>query len=49
EAYPEIATLLEPIFAELDLATLQRLNGDVAVNGRDPRDVAADFLADLPE
>ncbi|MDN3520773.1 glycine betaine ABC transporter substrate-binding protein OsmF [Halomonas ramblicola] len=49
ETYPEIETLLEPIFAELDLATLQRLNGDVAVNGRDPRDVAADFLADLPE
>lgn len=47
EAYPEIESLLEPVFTALDLETLQRLNGEVAVNGIDPRQVAADFLADL--
>jgi osmoprotectant transport system substrate-binding protein len=49
EAYPEIEELLAPLFQALDLETLQRLNGDVAVNGLDPRNVAADFLADLAE
>ncbi|WP_290786264.1 ABC transporter substrate-binding protein [Halomonas sp.] len=47
EAYPEIDSLLGPLFEALDLATLQRLNGDVAVNGLDPRQVAADFLDGL--
>ncbi|TFH86813.1 ABC transporter substrate-binding protein [Billgrantia azerbaijanica] len=47
EAHPEIETLLEPVFRALDLETLQRLNGEVAVNGVDPRRVAAEFLADL--
>jgi len=47
EAYPEIESLLTPLFQALDLETLQRLNGDVAVNGRDPRQVAADFLDGL--
>ncbi len=47
EAYPEIDSLLGPLFEALDLATLQRLNGDVAVNGLDPRRVAADFLDGL--
>lgn len=49
EAHPEIETLLEPVFAALDLETLQRLNGDVAVNGLDPRRVAETFLADLED
>ena len=44
ETYPEIETLLTPVFQALDLETLQRLNGDVAVNGRAPAAVAADFL-----
>lgn len=47
EAYPEIESLLGPLFEALDLATLQRLNGDVAVNGLDSRRVAADFLDGL--
>ncbi|MDT0500445.1 MULTISPECIES: ABC transporter substrate-binding protein [unclassified Halomonas] len=49
EAWPEIDDLLAPLFAALDLDTLQRLNGDVAVNGRPPADVAADFLSQLEE
>ncbi|MFO8046041.1 MAG: ABC transporter substrate-binding protein [Halomonas sp.] len=47
DAYPEIESLLGPLFEALDLETLQRLNGDVAVNGLDPRQVAADFLDGL--
>ncbi|MGM0639759.1 MAG: glycine betaine ABC transporter substrate-binding protein, partial [Pseudomonadota bacterium] len=47
DAYPEIDSLLGPLFEALDLETLQRLNGDVAVNGLDPRQVAADFLDGL--
>ncbi|WP_299232483.1 ABC transporter substrate-binding protein [uncultured Halomonas sp.] len=49
EAWPEIDDLLASLFAALDLDTLQRLNGEVAVNGRSPADVAADFLAELKE
>ncbi|WP_027962869.1 glycine betaine ABC transporter substrate-binding protein OsmF [Halomonas halodenitrificans] len=48
-AWPEVEELLAPVFAALDLDTLQRLNGDVAVNGRPPADVAADFLSSLKE
>ncbi|PMR81392.1 ABC transporter substrate-binding protein [Halomonas urumqiensis] len=47
DEHPEIESLLEPVFKALDLETLQRLNGDVAVNGRDPREVASDFLDGL--
>lgn len=47
ERHPEIATLLEPVFQALDMETLQRLNGDVAVNGRAPDAVAAEFLDTL--
>jgi len=39
-AHPEIETLLEPVFSALDLETLQRLNGEVAVNGTS-RELAA--------
>ncbi|WP_302142751.1 glycine betaine ABC transporter substrate-binding protein OsmF [Halomonas alkalicola] len=49
ERHPEIESLLAPVFQALDLEVLQRLNGDVAVNGLDPRQVAADFLASLEE
>ncbi|RCV86712.1 glycine betaine ABC transporter substrate-binding protein OsmF [Billgrantia montanilacus] len=48
-AYPDIESVLEPVFKALDLETLQRLNGQVAVDGLDPRRVAEDFLADLAE
>ncbi|QEM81644.1 ABC transporter substrate-binding protein [Halomonas binhaiensis] len=49
EAHPEIADLLAPVFESLDLETLQRLNGEVAVNGLDPAKVAGDYLATLEE
>lgn len=49
EDNPEIETLLAPLFEALDRDTLQRLNGDVAVNGMDPAKVAADFLATLDD
>lgn len=49
EAYPEIESLLEPVFEALDLETLQRLNGEVAVNGADPARVAEDFLDTLAD
>lgn len=42
--YPQIETLLEPIFAKLDLATLQTLNGRVQVGGEAPAAVAKDWL-----
>ncbi|MFG6160340.1 ABC transporter substrate-binding protein [Halomonas sp. 1390] len=47
DAHPEIASLLEPVFQALDKETLQRLNGDVAVSGRAPDAVAAEFLDTL--
>jgi len=42
--YPEIATILAPVFEKLDLATLQSLNKQVAVDGKDTKVVAADWL-----
>lgn len=47
EAYPQIAGILQPIFAALDLQTLQRLNSEVAVQGAEPAQVAAAFLDSL--
>ncbi|SHL94877.1 glycine betaine ABC transporter substrate-binding protein OsmF [Vreelandella subglaciescola] len=47
EAYPEIETALETVFDTLDLATLQRLNADVAVNGRAADKVAGDYLSNM--
>lgn len=47
EAYPEIREVLEPIFESLDLETLQRLNGQVAVNGVPASKVARDYLDSL--
>ncbi|WP_435389796.1 glycine betaine ABC transporter substrate-binding protein OsmF [Halomonas sabkhae] len=49
DTYPEIESLLEPVFEALDRDTLQRLNGDVAVKGLAPADVAANFLESLSE
>ena len=43
--YPRIADLLAPVFARLDLATLQDLHGRVQVGGEPAAAVAADFLA----
>jgi len=44
EAYPEIADVLDPVFQGLTLEALQELNGKVAVDGMDPRQVARDYL-----
>ncbi len=49
DANPQIETLLGPLFEALDLETLQTLNGEVAVNGRPPREVASEFLDTLAE
>lgn len=42
--YPEIATILDPVFSGLTLESLQELNGKVAVDGADPKTVARDYL-----
>ena len=42
--YPRIQATLEPIFQSLDLATLQKLNSALAVEGRNATDVARDYL-----
>ena len=47
DTYPEIADSLNPLFAQLDLETLQALNARVAVEGQPARDVAADYLEQL--
>ncbi|QQR40020.1 glycine betaine ABC transporter substrate-binding protein OsmF [Devosia rhizoryzae] len=44
EQYPQIKDLLEPVFAKLDLATLQELNGRIQVNGEPAQAVAIDWL-----
>ena len=44
DEYPEIADLLGPVFKGLTLETLQDLNGKVAVDGQDPKTVAAQYL-----
>ena len=42
--YPEIETILAPVFGRLDLTTLQTLNKSIAVDGKDAKTVAADWL-----
>ena len=42
--YPQIAYLVKPVFAKLDLKTLQTLNGRVQVGGEAAAAVAADWL-----
>ncbi|PKQ37931.1 MAG: ABC transporter substrate-binding protein [Actinobacteria bacterium HGW-Actinobacteria-1] len=42
--YPEIASILDPVFSGLTLQALQELNGKVAVDGADPKTVARDYL-----
>ncbi len=44
-AHPEIAGMLDPAFRSLTLARLQKLNAAIAVEGRDARAVARDYLA----
>jgi osmoprotectant transport system substrate-binding protein len=45
--YPEVATVLNPIFAGLDLATLQELNGRIQVGGEPAASVAKDYLTKI--
>jgi len=42
--YPQIPSLLDPVFLSLDLKTLQRLNGQIVVEGRNPAKVAEAYL-----
>ncbi|WP_004580586.1 glycine betaine ABC transporter substrate-binding protein OsmF [Marinobacter nanhaiticus] len=49
ETYPKIPEILAPIFESLDLETLQRLNGLVAVQGVPVEKVARDYLDSLPQ
>lgn len=44
DEHPEIADVLNAVFRNLTLETLQGLNGKVAVEGMDPRQVARDYL-----
>lgn len=44
EAHPEIREILAPAFRNLDMETLQRLNGRIAVEGLDPAAVARTYL-----
>ena len=44
DKYPAIKDLLAPIFAKLDLTTLQTLNGRIQVGGEPAQAVAIDFL-----
>lgn len=43
-AYPNLGAILDPVFGELDEATLSELNGRVAVDGENPAAVAQEFL-----
>jgi osmoprotectant transport system substrate-binding protein len=42
--YPQIKDLLAPVFAKLDLVTLQTLNGQIQVEGKSAKDVAIAWL-----
>src|SRR6267143_89432 len=44
QQHPEIAELLDPVFATLTLETLQRLNAEIAVDGEDAAAVAVAYL-----
>ncbi len=44
DKYPEIGTILGPVFESLDLVTLQTLNRKIAVEGQNATDVARDYL-----
>lgn len=44
DQHPQIAALLDPVFASLTLETLQSLNERIAVEGEEGAKVAADYL-----
>ncbi|GHF95430.1 ABC transporter substrate-binding protein [Deinococcus piscis] len=45
DKFPQIADVMNPIFAQLDEKTLSDLNGRIAVNGEDAAKVAQDWLS----
>jgi len=48
ERHPEVADILNALSAHLDNQTMQMLNAQVDIDGRDPVLVARDFFATLP-
>lgn len=44
DKYPELKTILEPVFSALDLKALQSLNAQIAVDGVGPAEVARSWL-----
>lgn len=42
--YPQIEEALKPVFASLDTSTLQKLNAQIAIEGKDAKAVAAEYL-----
>lgn len=44
DQYPELATILDPVFESLDLETLRSLNAKIAFEGQAAADVARDYL-----
>jgi osmoprotectant transport system substrate-binding protein len=44
DEFPELASALNPVFEKLTLEVLQKLNGQVAVEGKDAKTVATDWL-----
>ena len=44
DRYPNIRSLLDPVFGSLSLETLQGLNAKIAVEGLDAKSVAAEYL-----
>jgi osmoprotectant transport system substrate-binding protein len=42
--YPEIETILDPVFKSLDLVTLQTLNAKIAIEGQPASEVAREYL-----
>jgi osmoprotectant transport system substrate-binding protein len=47
KAHPDLAAILDPVFATLTLPRLQSLNAKVSVEGLEARAVAADYLKSL--
>lgn len=46
KANPKVSALLDAVFATLDAKTMQKLNGQVSLEGKTPADVAAAYLRD---
>ncbi len=46
DKYPEIASILNPVFESLNLETLQALNAKIAVEGQNAANVAREYLTE---